>query len=109
MKRYIYLSQDRKCAHCRTYTDIFDIDHKVPYSITQNNHISNLQALCPTCHARKSRKERIYIVRYKKYKHTRTPVCWECKHHVSPYFWNEKTGICNTCNSVEHKLRKLKI
>ena len=98
-----------KCAHCRVYTDIFDIDHIIPRSITKNNHPSNLQTLCPNCHARKTRREQIHIIRYKKYKHTRTPICWECKKHVSPYFWNEKIGTCNTCCNFEYKFQNLTI
>ena len=34
----------------------YAIDHIIEYSLTQNNDITNLQALCPACHAVKTKK-----------------------------------------------------
>jgi 5-methylcytosine-specific restriction endonuclease McrA len=35
---------------------LYQIDHIEEYSISQNNDISNLQALCPSCHAVKTKR-----------------------------------------------------
>lgn len=34
----------------------YQIDHIDEYCISKNNHVSNLQALCPDCHAVKTRR-----------------------------------------------------
>ena len=33
----------------------YHIDHIIEYCISKNNHISNLQALCPNCHSVKTK------------------------------------------------------
>jgi 5-methylcytosine-specific restriction endonuclease McrA len=49
-----------RCPMWLLYNGSFDdssseIDHIEEYSLTQNNHPSNLQALCPCCHRVKTR------------------------------------------------------
>jgi hypothetical protein len=53
VKRATLKKQRHKCAYCRWNTDIFDFDHKD--GIRSNNKMSNCLALCPNCHAKKSR------------------------------------------------------
>ncbi len=53
VKRDILKKQRHKCAHCKWNADIFDFDHKD--GNRSNNKMSNCLALCPNCHARKSR------------------------------------------------------
>ncbi len=45
--------QHHKCAICKKGTSIWDFDHKD--GNRSNNRSSNCQALCPTCHAKKTR------------------------------------------------------
>ena len=37
---------------------VFDIDHKVPYHVSQDDSYENLQALCPSCHRLKTIDDR---------------------------------------------------
>ena len=52
-KKLILRNQNFKCVKCRVNAGIWDFDHKD--GNRANNKASNCQALCPTCHARKSR------------------------------------------------------
>jgi hypothetical protein len=56
--------QSRKCNHCfnklETTADgvkLYDIDHIEMHSLTKNNDVSNLQALCLCCHRVKTTHE----------------------------------------------------
>ena len=53
VKRKILKRQCHKCAKCNWNAGVFDFDHKD--GNRSHNKISNCQALCPNCHARKSR------------------------------------------------------
>ena len=55
VKQSILRKQDHKCAHCRRILNVVDWDHK--NGDRSNNHENNCQALCPNCHAIKTRKE----------------------------------------------------
>lgn len=37
---------------------VFDLDHKVPYHVSQDDSYENLQALCPSCHRLKTIDDR---------------------------------------------------
>jgi len=51
--------QDRKCNICERKLDITSqIDHIIPRFKGGQNHPKNLQALCPDCHAMKTKNER---------------------------------------------------
>lgn len=52
-RRLVLKRQNFKCLICRTNVGIWDYDHKD--GNRGNNRPSNCQALCPTCHAKKSR------------------------------------------------------
>jgi hypothetical protein len=58
-KMAIASSQDYKCKECEN--DLlereFDIDHKIPIANGGFNSLYNLQALCKSCHKRKTAKE----------------------------------------------------
>lgn len=63
VKRHILFHQDYKCAHCKTtLPPTHQFDHIIPYSISKNNSIINIQALCPNCHAVKTQRERMLKV-----------------------------------------------
>jgi len=52
----VLFRQRNKCAECFSYLKYADFHH-LDRDRT-NNHISNCQALCPSCHAKKTRKNR---------------------------------------------------
>jgi len=55
MKRFIGASQKWICAHCHELLDhCYQTDHVIPLAEGGSNEASNLQALCPGCHARKT-------------------------------------------------------
>ena len=53
-KQRILISQIFRCAKCSNPLEIADFDH-IDGDKT-NNDISNCQALCPNCHAKKTRR-----------------------------------------------------
>lgn len=64
IKLKVVASQSHECSYCfkslETTTDgipLYDIDHIEMHSLTQNNEIDNLQALCLNCHRVKSVRE----------------------------------------------------
>jgi hypothetical protein len=56
VKQNILRKQDHKCAHCKRILNVVDWDHK--NGNRPNNNESNCQALCPNCHAIKTRSAR---------------------------------------------------
>lgn len=89
--------QDHKCASCCVGLDIFDIDHIVPYAVQPTNCAEALQALCPTCHARKSRRELKMVRTFTRMRDGvgTARICWACKKRVSKFFWNG--FVCADC------------
>jgi hypothetical protein len=53
IKREVLKDQNYKCAICKRSTEVWDYDHID--GNRSNNDISNCQALCPNCHAKKTR------------------------------------------------------
>jgi hypothetical protein len=53
VKRQVLKNQNYKCAICKRSTGVWDYDHK--NGVRSNNKLSNCQALCPNCHAKKTR------------------------------------------------------
>lgn len=97
-KKFLLEVQGGKCKNCRIDVgNIYDIDHIIPFSISEDNSISNLQLLCPNCHAQKTRGcERKKIKIFKSTFNTKYPHCWNCFKRVSPFFFN---GImCKSCD-----------
>lgn len=100
-KQSILLRQNNRCNKCCQFLDVYDIDHIVPYRICQEHKLSNLQALCPNCHARKTRSEAKYLAEYTRCEKTESyRLCWDCKKVVSAYFGFEN-GRCSQCSSIE--------
>lgn len=54
VKENVLRKQDHKCAHCKRLLNVIDYDHK--NGDRSDNRESNCQALCPNCHATKTRK-----------------------------------------------------
>ena len=96
-KRLILKRQNHKCNVCSIFLDVYDIDHIVPYRIHPVHRLKNLQALCPTCHARKTRREARELSLYAKCQQTQSQrYCWTCKKIVSKYF-GFQDGHCMDC------------
>lgn len=55
-KIQILRNQDHRCAICKKVGSLLEFDHKD--RDRSNNHISNGQAICPSCHAEKTLKDR---------------------------------------------------
>ena len=53
VKKYVLALQYYRCNHCNMVLDVFNFDHID--GNRSNNLSSNCQALCPNCHARKTR------------------------------------------------------
>ena len=53
----VLFSQKFRCKLCQTYLGVRDFDHIDGNS--SNIDYSNCQALCPNCHAKKTRKKKI--------------------------------------------------
>lgn len=89
--------QEGKCRNCKKELGgIYDVDHIIPHTICNDDSDSNLQLLCPNCHAEKTRGgERKRINMFKVSLTQRQPHCWNCWRRVSPYFF---TGVfCKDC------------
>lgn len=56
VQQSVLRKQDHKCALCKRLLNVVDYDHK--NGDRSDNRESNCQALCPNCHAVKTRRER---------------------------------------------------
>jgi len=56
VKQKVLIRQNFRCKSCLNPLEIVDFDHID--GDTSNNDISNCQALCPNCHAKKTRNKR---------------------------------------------------
>jgi uncharacterized paraquat-inducible protein A len=56
VKSQILKKQKYKCASCKKFLNVYDFDHKD--NDRSNNSYNNCQALCPICHAIKTRKKK---------------------------------------------------
>ena len=54
--------QKWRCNMCKKILPVHaELDHVVPLFMAGSNELSNLQLLCPNCHAEKSSNERKYL------------------------------------------------
>jgi len=98
-RRCVLRRQRNKCAGCHSELDVCDIDHMVPYRVCQKHLLNNLQALCPTCHARKTRAEAGALAIYARCEKTQSRrMCWICKRVVSLFF-GFRDGACAECQN----------
>jgi 5-methylcytosine-specific restriction endonuclease McrA len=98
-RREILLNQKNCCFICKKLNFNLEVDHHiVPFSVGGPTELWNLKALCPNCHAEKSRgsnePQKIRTSKYLKKNHYE--LCWICEKTVSPYFFSE--GVCSSCN-----------
>ncbi len=60
MKKKVAADQQWKCGNCQaTLDETFEVDHKVALFQGGSNEMSNLVALCPHCHRKKTVAERL--------------------------------------------------
>jgi hypothetical protein len=101
LKKQILAEQLYRCHDCKNPLEhkLYDVDHIIPRCISEDDTRSNLCILCLPCHGRKTRlsSERRDIALFKKFAGTRTPICWTCKKHVSPYWYTYAKFTCNQC------------
>lgn len=79
-KKIIAHSQEWMCGMCKCLLPpSYQIDHIVPFSLSQNDNIENLMALCPNCHSQKTQKEHYRILMFRKlYNKSNCDLCWFC-------------------------------
>ena len=84
-KKIIAASQLWKCKKCDSIlSSSYQIDHIIPFSISNDDTYINLQALCANCHCYKSQKESNRIIAYKKLNAIRKKaLCWFCLEELS--------------------------
>lgn len=106
IKREIMYNQKYQCNICRIMLPIsYQIDHQVPHSISNNDSIQNLQALCINCHSIKTLRENERIIRFKKYccqkGIEKNKICWFCLENCN--------NSCNrTLKRIELKPKNVK-
>ncbi len=60
MKKKVAADQTWKCGNCQTTLDeTFEVDHRVALFQGGTNDMTNLVALCPHCHRKKTMAERL--------------------------------------------------
>lgn len=59
-KKYVASQQAWRCGHCGALLDAtYEVDHKVALMHGGTNDVTNLEALCPNCHRKKTTKDRL--------------------------------------------------
>ena len=96
-KKIIASAQEWKCKKCfELLPSSFQVDHIIPFSISKNDSHSNLEALCPNCHSKKTQKEHSRIIKYKKLKSIlQYNICWFCLVSIE-----DDSGEEHICNQV---------
>lgn len=83
IKREIAFKQKYLCNICGLILPpAYQFDHIIPHSISYNDDIDNIQALCNNCHGTKTLRENERIIKFKKYcKENQRKIkdtCWFC-------------------------------
>jgi len=92
-KKQVAYNQKWHCNICENILpSTFETDHIIPFCITYNDHVSNLQALCPNCHRQKTRHESKRINEFKKLTAIKDKtLCWFCLEKCSDDHYCDKT------------------
>jgi hypothetical protein len=103
-KKIVAYNQQYKCFDCKQLLPpSFQCDHVIPYSVSRDDSIDNLQALCSNCHSNKSQRENIRIIQFKNLvsKNLDLKICWFC---IETY---EENHICNkVLKDIEITIKK---
>ena len=98
VKQFIASRQNYICKWCKQpLENTYQVDHDRPLWHGGSNEIANLQALCPNCHARKTRYEMSIMPRKKKINNLTFLFCPMCLGKFSPYF----NHFCGLLRSIE--------
>lgn len=93
VRREIISRQHNRCASCDERLELtFNIDHITPLRYGGTDQLRNLHALCPNCHARKTREEPAIIrsIEELKKENPSYVFCWRCGDIYSAYFPNHQ-------------------
>ena len=58
LRQYVFSQALYQCAECHRVTAELELDHRVSLANGGTDNLSNLQALCLTCHVDKTNRER---------------------------------------------------
>ena len=65
MKKKVAAGQQWRCGSCSNILDeTFEVDHIIALEHGGSNDITNLRAVCPHCHRKKTVDERLYGPNY---------------------------------------------
>ena len=82
-----------RCAACgELLPAAFQIDHVVPLADGGADDESNMQSLCPGCHADKTQREAIRRAKARRPAADSSLACARCGASVSPYFTHRCPG-----------------
>lgn len=100
-KKIIASNQEWKCKICtKILSSTYQVDHIVPFSITQNDTANNLQALCVSCHCSKTQNESTRISRFKKMcSNLNQTLCWFCLEQLDDRF------DTHMCDKILHPIK----
>lgn len=105
-KKIVSSNQDWKCGYCKkSLPPSYQVDHIVPFSISQDDDITNLMSLCPTCHAGKTQIEYNRIIQFKKLRaNSASNLCWFCLEDDALEDHNCSKELKPIKNKIEPKL-----
>ena len=83
LKKRVAYRQKYRCALCNILLPpTYQVDHITPLFLGGSNHPTNLQALCPNCHADKTQTDFLHCPK----------TCPRCSRPISPYFIHQCHG-----------------
>ena len=114
VKKNVAYNQGYKCFECKNILPpSYQIDHIIPHSISADDNINNLQALCSNCHSNKSQREALRIQQYKTLVsklQSNKHICWFCLEELTTLDVSSGANfehVCDKiCKDIELKLKK---
>jgi hypothetical protein len=84
VKKEVAHRQNYLCCKCeKILPPTYQTDHIIPHSISNDDSLENLQALCPNCHSLKTQRENIRIIKFKSLlSKCCENLCWFCLESV---------------------------
>ena len=91
IKQYVAFQQDWRCKNCHCLLPPrFELDHQIPCWMSTHDRLQNLQALCPTCHSKKTFFDMQIYWDHKKEETTGISKYFdpECYSYIAPLFYS---------------------